>query len=389
MITPPMIFSMFGILIGSVGLNIFQFEIAHSAIHLLAEITLVLVLFSDAARINLKLLLKDHNLPIRMLIIGIPLIIIFGALIGYILPLGFTLMEAALLAAILAPTDAALGQSVVSNSKVPVRIRQSLNVESGLNDGIAVPFVFLFAAMIAGHSEKTHISGIISFTSLQLIFGPLTGMFVGFIAGHLLKSAGSKQSMNESFEGPAILATTALAYSLAQILGGNGFIAAFMSGLIFGHILDGKCKFILDFIESEGQILILFSFLIFGAIMIPEMLNHLSWSMVLYAMLSLTIIRIIPIAISLIGTNVNPITIGFLGWFGPRGLASILFGLLVLEELKTEGAEKILATVVLTVSMSIILHGITAAPLARLYAKMAKEQGDCPENMTVSEMPTR
>lgn len=386
-ITPPMIFAAFGLVIGSAGLNLFNFPVSHSAIHLLAEITLVLVLFADAARIDLRLLMKDHDLPVRMLVIGMPLIIAFGTLVAYMLPIGLTLIEAALLAAVLAPTDAALGQSVVSNERVPVRIRQTLNVESGLNDGIAVPFVFLFAAIAAGHTEQTETGAIASFTALQLILGPLVGLTVGYIAGSFIKNAGLSGWMTLSYEGPAILAVAALTYALAQLTGGNGFIATFIAGLTLGYVIEQKCAYVLEFVESEGHALVLLAFLVFGAIMLPEVLHHLNWLCVLYAILSLTVIRMIPIAISLIGTGVTPVTIAFLGWFGPRGLASILFGLLVLEELKTDGAEMILATTITTVALSIILHGLTAAPLAKIYANIAEGKGKCPENVKVSEMP--
>jgi len=388
-VTLPMVFLLFGLVIGQGGLQLIEAPVSHGAIHVLAEITLALILFSDAARINLRLLLRDHDLPARMLAIGMPLTIALGTFVGWVLPLGLGLAEAALLAAVLAPTDAALGQAVVGNRQVPVRIRQTLNVESGLNDGIAVPFVYFFAAFLIAGEDAKSTSELVSFTALQLLFAPIIGTIVGGLSGWLALRAGTGGWMDNIFEGPLALATAALAYALAQLLGGNGFISVFVAGLVFGHMLEGKCKFILEFAEAEGHLLVLLAFLIFGAVMVPGVIADVNWIMVLYALLSLTIVRMLPIAISLIGTGVSLPTIAFLGWFGPRGLASILFALLVLEQLHSAGGKTILATTVVTIALSVFAHGLTAAPLAQRYARTARKQGTCPENELVSEMPMR
>ena len=388
-ITPPIVFSVFGLAIGASGLGLLETEVSHSAIHTLAEITLGLVLFADAARIDLRLLIRDHNVPARMLVIGLPLTIAMGAVLAWSLPLGLGLAEAALLAAVLAPTDAAVGQAVVSNRDVPVRIRQALNVESGLNDGIAVPFVYLFAALLMTAGEAASAGGLIAFTAKQLVFGPIAGALIGWLAGCLALRANASGWMNDIFEGPLVLAIAALAFAAAEVVGGNGFISVFVAGLVFGYLLDGRCKFVLEFAEAEGQVLILLAFLVFGAVMLPELADHVTWAMVLYAVLSLTVIRMLPIAISLAGMGLSLPTISFLGWFGPRGLASILFGLLVLEQLHSEAAKTILITAILTIGISIIAHGVSAAPLANWYARMAREQGECPENEAVSEIPMR
>lgn len=389
LLTPPMAFAAFGYAVGAGGFGIVHLDVGHGAIHLLAEITLVLVLFSDAARIDLKLLLRDHDLPVRMLVIGMPLVIGLGAMAAYLLPLGLTVVDAALLAVILAPTDAALGQSVVSNPRIPVRIRQALNVESGLNDGLAVPFVFFFAGMIGEAHGSANAGEIAGFAAGQVVLGPLAGLFVGFVGAALVDRSAKREWMAESFEGPAILAMAGLAYAAATVIGGNGFIAAFVAGLIFGYVVDGRCKFLLEFAESEGQTLSLLAFLVFGAAMLPQVVDHITGWMVLYAILSLTVIRMVPIALSLAGTGVSGATVAFLGWFGPRGLASILFALLVLEQTHSTATKTILAITLLTVGLSIVLHGVTAAPLSKAYARMVARRGECVETEAVSELPTR
>ena len=389
MLTPPMIFAVFGLIIGAQGIGLLHIDLNNRSIHLLAEITLILVLFSDAARIDLRLLLKDHNLPVRMLIIGLPMTIGLGTLIAMWMPFGFTWVEAALLASVLAPTDAALGQSVISNPAVPVRIRQTLNAESGLNDGLAVPFVFCLAMAMPGHGVESNGLDHAGFAAKQIVLGPIAGIIVGWLSGRLMEMSAERGWMVEAFEGPAVLAAAGLAYALATAIGGNGFIAAFSAGLLFGFAVMRRCKFILEFAESEGQLLTLLSFLVFGAVMLPMHIDAISWPMVLYGILSLTIIRMLPIALSLIGTGVSLPTTLFLGWFGPRGLASILFGLIVLDEIGTPQAATILTITVLTVSMSILIHGLTAAPFARRFGHIANSQGDCAENKPVSEMATR
>ena len=331
-LTGPMIFTLFGLVIGGGLLGAVRLDVDHGFIHGLAEVTLILVLFSDAARIDLAAVRRDHDLPLRMLLIGMPLIILAGTLLGLSLPLGLGLWEAALLAAILAPTDAALGQSVVSSPLVPARIRQALNIESGLNDGIALPLVLLFASLASVAHAGEGAPNWLLFGAMQIGLGPLVGIAVGWLAARLIDRAVESAWMAESYEGPAILGVALLAFALAELIGGNGFIATFVAGMVFGNQVRGRCGFLFEFAEAEGQLLVLLTFLIFGAAILPEAAGHLGPAVLLYALLSLTLVRLLPITLSLLGTGLRAPTIVFLGWFGPRGLASILFALFVLEE---------------------------------------------------------
>jgi NhaP-type Na+/H+ or K+/H+ antiporter len=299
----------------------------------------------------------------------------------------FTLWEAALLAALLAPTDAALGQAVVSAKAVPIRIRQAINVESGLNDGIALPAVLLFAALasakVSGAGEW------VEFALLQVGLGPLVGIVLGYLGARALDYGTEKSWVGPAFQGIAILSYAILTYVVSELVGGNGFIAAFVGGLVFGSTLRHQCDFLFEFMETEGQLLMLITFFIFGAVLLPEGLEHLDWSIVGYALLSLTVIRMVPIALSLLGTGLRLPTQLFLGWFGPRGLASILFVLLILEESEIAHRHEILAITLVTVALSTLLHGITAAPFAKIYGSMAKRMGECEEMQDVPELPLR
>jgi len=327
-ITAPLIFIIFGFLIGGSGFAVASIEPEHGVIHTIAELTLILILFTDAARIDLSRLRQDHNLPVRMLTIGLPLTIIAGALMAVWLFPALSLWEAALLAALLAPTDAALGQAVVSAKIVPVRIRQAINVESGLNDGIVLPVVLLLAALASKANDVSGASEWIQFGLMQVTLGPIVGVVIGFIGARLLDIAIEKKWLNGSFQGIGILALALLAFVCAEMLGGNGFIAAFIGGMVFGNTIRHACTSLFEFMETDGQLLMLITFMVFGAVLLPEGLHNFNLTLFLYALLSLTVIRMVPVAIALIGSRVAFPTQLFLGWFGPRGLASILFVLL-------------------------------------------------------------
>ena len=388
-VTPAIVFTVFGLLIGEAGLGIVDLGFGHTFVHTLAEITLVLVLFSDAARIELAGLKADHILPFRMLMVGMPVVIILGTIIALALPLGLSLWGAALLAAVLAPTDAALGQFVVTSPLVPQRIRQTLNVESGLNDGIALPIIVLFVGLLGFLDTGDEFQDWGWITFKQLTLGPLVGALVGGAGAWAIDRATIKGWMSGAFQGAAILGVALLAYVGADYVGGNGFIAAFVCGAVFGNVVRGRCAFIFEFAEAEGQILVLGTFLIFGAAILPEVAPHIEVVHIVYALLSLAVLRPLAIGLSLIGCKLELSTVLFLGWFGPRGLASLLFALFVVAELNIPETETVLAIAVAAVAISVLAHGLSAAPWAEWYGKRVAEMGTCEEKKTVPELPLR
>lgn len=382
-ISGPMLFVPIGFLVGPAVLGWSELDLDNTPMQLLVRVTLILVLFSDAASIDLRQLRRDHSLPLRTLLIGMPLTIAAGTAAAVALISGFTVWEAALLAAILTPTDAALGKDVVTNPELPVRIRQAINVESGLNDGIALPFVLVFAALAGASHNGNDAQDWLAFAMLQLTLGPLAGAALGYLGGKLVERCHSSGWMSEQAEGLIALSLAFGAFALAESFHGNGFIAAFVGGLAFGNALGRHCSYLYEFAESEGQILVLLTFLAFGGAMLPAALPEISARYVLYAVLSLTVLRVIPIAVSLLGTRVRPVTSLFLGWFGPRGLASVLFVLLILEEANIPNASALLTITVITVVLSIFAHGLSAGPAARWYASHTRELPQCEENKPV------
>ena len=336
-------------------------------IFLIAEIALVLVLFSDASRVGLKAL--KNKLSTRLLTIGLPITIILGVIIATLLFPGIPWWVAGIIGAALAPTDAALGQIVVQNKKVPERIRSTIEIESGLNDGGSVPFLLVFIAIgLAAEAFKP--SGYFIQVAFQQIgFGIIAGLGVGLVGGWLVLKARDKEWITPEFQRIAFLAMAILTFLVADTVGGSGFIAAFIGGLALGYIVKDAGKILIDFSEAEGQLLNLAVFFLLGIVVLPLLFN-ITWQILLYAVLSLTVIRMLPVAISLIGTKLGSDSVLFIGWFGPRGLASIVLALLALDELKVFPGDTTFITVVfVTVLLSVFAHGLTASPLSKIYSK--------------------
>ncbi|MCX7567639.1 cation:proton antiporter [Sulfitobacter sp. F26169L] len=372
-LTLPIIFVTLGYLFAPVADTVGPVEELRSSARLLAEITLVLVLFSDASHIRFSRLRMTFSIPLRMLIVGLPLTIALGTAVVMILSPEGGLALAFLTAAVLTPTDAALGQTVVSSPDVPERLGQSINVESGLNDGLVLPFVLL-GAILASSTEAA--AGALAQTAIiQVILGPLVGIAVGWLAARTLDLAQQRNWIIESAEGIVFLATAFVSYLASELVGGNGFIAAFVAGAVFGNTFRHDIHFISEFMEGAGQLLTMAAFLVFGALMLPDGLAHMTVPTVLIAVAFLTFVRMAPIWLSLAGTGLVLKEKLFLGWFGPRGLASVLFTLIMMDEFDLPNEEELLACVSITVALSVLLHGISASPLAKRIGGGAGDRG--------------
>lgn len=321
-ISLPMIFTALGLLLGQIGLELVPMEIGHEVIYLIAEITLILVLFADASRVRLQSLFTHSAIPIRMLLIGMPLTILLGTLVARWVSPEAPWAVAFLVAAILTPTDAALGQSVVSSPHVPKRIGQSVNVESGLNDGLALPVVLIAAILAAGASGMTgeHVpENLVSFTLMQVILGPIAGIVIGFVAARLLDFSVDRDWATPVSQGLYFLSVAVFAYFGAEAVGGNGFIAAFIAGLVFGNVLRAPAMFIHEFMEGEGQLLTLLTFLIFGAVLAPLGLEHANIKTVALAIAFLTFVRMIPMWLALTGAGLSAYENSSLAGLGQGG----------------------------------------------------------------------
>jgi NhaP-type Na+/H+ or K+/H+ antiporter len=370
-ITAPIVFTLGGmILVWTQLVEPERLAESHMAL-LLGEITLVMLLFTDATRIKLRALWHGALVPVRLLLIGMPLTILLGTVVAVGLFERFSIWEAAILATILTPTDAGLGQSVVSNPRVPVRIRRALNVEAGLNDGLSVPFLMLFIALAQVSDPSTDLDWL-PFTLQQIGFGILAGVMLGGVGGWLLGQAQRRGWMGEAIAQLGFLSLALLAWLLADAVGGNGFIAAFVAGMIVKNRFEEAGTHAVEFSEAWGQLLNFLVFFAFG-IMSAAKLGAINLTVITYAVLSLTVIRMLPGAVSMIGTHFKPATIVFLGWFGPRGLASIVLGLVFLEqESHLIATPAIRLVVIATVLLSVFAHGFSAQPGISWYSRWLK-----------------
>ena len=368
-LTGPMVFTAAGLVVGVEALGFVDPAATGIEVKTLAEATLVVVLFSDASRIDLTALRRTLGIPARLLGIGLPLTILAGFVGGIALLGDLAWPEALVLAVILAPTDAALGQVVVTSPRLPVRIRQSLNVEAGLNDGICVPLFFIALAVALAEDGAIGDGAAAELVLEKIGYGVLGGVIAGVAAAVVVIHAGGRRFIDATWLQVVPLAGALLGYGLAEAIGGSGFIAAFVGGMAFGGLRRHRGGDVSYLMEQTGAVLAAVTFIVFGAILLGPALRELTWQIALYAVLSLTLVRMVPVAIAMLGTSARRPTVGFLGWFGPRGAASIVFALLLLEEESAlPNQDVILTTAFVTVALSVFAHGASAAPLATRYA---------------------
>jgi sodium/hydrogen antiporter len=359
-LTGPLLFVAFGLLMGSKVLGIIQMESDPRMVDILLEATLVLVLFGDAMAINAKAWRKEAYIPERLLGIGLPLTIALGFVAALLLFKEFDIWEAALVGAILAPTDAALGQAVISNPRVPQSVRHGLNVESGLNDGIVFPLVMLLLAATLEAEGASTTGNALWFIVKTIAISTLVGIAVGWVGGKLTVYCDRRSWLDSIWRQIAVLALAGLAYGLVTPFGGSGFISAWVAGFTFGLVVRDRLADISEFPDALGQLLVMISFFVFGNAILGPALGDMTWEVVLYAALSLTVVRIVPVAVSMVRSGTKWPTVLYMGWFGPRGLASIVFAVIIIEEGDLLHVPLIIAIMAATVGMSVLAHGVTA-----------------------------
>ena len=391
-VTLAIFFTSAGLLAGPV-LGLLDLELGSEPIKLLAEATLTLVLFSDASRISIPALREEFSVPARLLGLGLPMTIAAGTVAGAVVLPGVSIVEALVLAVILACTDAALGQAVVTDRRIPSRIRQGLNVESGLNDGLCVPLFFIALAIAEADEGALSARGALELVAEEIGWGLVGGILAGALGAVALRTA-QRRGLAEAHWLQILTAATALlAAGIAHGLGGSIFIAAFVGGFVFGAVrrdVGGEVGYLVD---QGGEVLNAVTFLMFGAVILGPAIDDLGWEALLYAVLSLTVVRMLPVALATLGTRARPPTIAFLGWFGPRGLASIVFAVILVEEAALPHQETLLLAVVATVGLSVYAHGLSALPLTERYVSWydahAPEQLPAMESVPAPEQRPR
>jgi sodium/hydrogen antiporter len=362
-ISGPIVFTGIGFILGPDGLGVLRINISSEGLRILAELTLAMVLFTDAANADFGIVRRNLGLPERLLLIGLPLTILLGFLVGAIVFPSIATMEIALLAAMLAPTDAALGKPVVTNRAVPAVMREALNLESGLNDGICVPIVVLLLGLAIGTQIEGGTLGHVARVVIEAIgLGAAIGLVLTWCTVRILRFAESRGWISEHWVEIPIVALAAACFAAAQAVGGSGFIACFVGGLLLSGLGARHKQDLLRGAEHMGEALALLTWVTFGGIVVARMIDRVTWPALLYAVLSLTVVRMLPVFLCLIGTRTNAADKLFIGWFGPRGLATIVFAVLILDE-KLPGNDTIMLAAGWTVLLSVIAHGVTANPL--------------------------
>ena len=376
-----LVFTAFGLALGPLGLDVLSLNVDTEGLRTLAELTLALVLFTDAANANLGVLKKNIGIPQRLLLIGLPLTILLGFGGGVLVFDGLTLLEIAILATMLAPTDAALGKAVVTNEAVPSGIREVLNVESGLNDGICVPILFVFLALAAATGAETSTPELaLKLVAEEIGIGVVVGVGLTVLGSWLGTKFADRGWITETWRQLPVPALAVACFAVAQWLGGSGFIAPFAGGLLFGGLTKRHKHKLLLAAEGTGDALALITWVVFGAAVVGKSVGSFSWEVVLYAVLSLTVVRMLPVFLVLAGMQLRTDEKLFIGWFGPRGLASIVFAVIVLNEHLTGGGT-IAMTVVCTIMLSVIAHGLSANPLvAALAVRLKRATGNSAAN---------
>jgi len=377
-VTAPLVLVVVGTVLGESCLGVLHVTAGADSIKVLAELTLALLLFADASSIRLRDAEEDLSLPGRLLGIGLPSTIALGALLAHLV-FAVSWPEAALVGSLLAPTDAALGLAVVTNQAVPVRVRRALTIESGLNDGIATPFVVFFLAVAAAEADHQRwVATSVKELVLALAFGAALGWLVGAVAS-AARRAGWTTPLSDAL---VVLVTALLSYQGAVAIGANGFVSAFVAGSVFGTAARQELAPATELTEDVGLYASFAVWIVFGAVFVgPTLRAGFQGAPILYAVLSLTVVRMVPVTLALLGTGLRRDTVAFMGWFGPRGLASVVFTLLVYDGLHGSPAALALGRVATwTILLSVVAHGLSSGPLAARYAgRLARAPAGLPE----------
>lgn len=364
-ISGPIVFVITGIIMGPMVLGWFEGDEVRKDLRLLADLTLALILFVDAAHADLGVLRKRFQIPVRMLLLGLPGVIALGFGLALVMFDVLSVFEAAILATMLAATDAALGKAVITDPSVPGRIREALNVESGLNDGLCVPILFVFIALaLESGAGGGHSSLPLLLVAQELGIGALVGVGLAAIGAALYRYCWHKGWVTPIWMQVSVAGLALACFAFAQNLHGSGYIASFTGGITFGLLAGRSTHKLVLAAEGVAETLALLTWLLFGVAVIGQLSGFITWQVFAYSILSLTIVRVLPVFLSLAGSGESVNSRLFLSWFGPRGLASIVFAVIVLDS-GLPGAELMSLVVVFTVFFSLIAHGLSAYPLAR------------------------
>jgi len=389
-ITAPLVLMLTGLLLGPGAADLLNEQVTAEPIKIVAELALAIILFTDASTISVRSAKSQASMASRLLFIGSLLTIALGTLLAHLVLPSLSWAACALIASILAPTDAALGLAVVTSPSVPAGVRDALNIESGLNDGLVTPFVGFFLALTL--AQDTHGHWTRSIRELAIAVG--VGVGVGWLLGVLGGAAKRRDLMTPSSSELFVLAAGLLSYTISLASHANGFVGVYVAGFAFAAGSRGLLRKDLGLVEDTGLFGSFAVWLVFGAFLLGPVLRQFgagNWRVLLYAALSLTIIRMLPVALALIGSKLQRVSVAFMGFFGPRGLASVVFSILMIDALPKDSSTGTLVQVAAwTIALSVVIHGLSSGPLSARYGRaMAGIGADAPEMLTGIPAPPR
>ncbi|MBX3098267.1 MAG: cation:proton antiporter [Salinibacterium sp.] len=356
------VFLVAGFLLGQGMAGVVVLTAGDDRVSVLAQIALFVVLYTDGQRLAIRDLARAWRLPGRALLLGMPLTFVITALLGVWL-VGLPWPQALLIAAVLAPTDPVFASAIVGRNEIPARIRGLLQVESGLNDGLALPVVLIFIAAIGGPDVEPLV------LTLELVGGVALGIVVPLLVSFLLRIRFLATTPLYASLGPIAIAI--IVYGVAVSTGANLYLAAFAAGITVASAAPELRDAFIEYGEFIAEIVKLLAIFIFGALIAPSVLADVSPLGYLFAVLILIVARPVAIELALIGSKLPWEERATAAWFGPKGFASVLYGVLVLES-GSPDAEHLFHLIVVAISLSIIAHSSTDVPIAGYFGRMQR-----------------
>ena len=363
------VFVVAGFVLGDGGLGVLEFDADGAFVEDLATVALIVILFRDGLEVEAEMLQKAWRLQARKLIVAMPVTCILVAVVAHALT-DLTWTESFLLGALLSPTDPVLSSSVVTNPRVPRLVRHSLNLESGLNDGLALPAVLAFSAALAADRDFVWYEFVLQDVGIGFAFG----LGLGFLASWLMPGGRGivGSGIPDHHKSLYVLGVAFATYGItvAEPSDGNGFIAVFVCAIVLGIRRPDVQGWFAQRSEDIVEIVKLGIFVVFGSLLTFDGLFTDGWAAVALVAVTLLIARPVAVWVALAGLRVDRATKAFMSWFGPKGVATVTFSLLILAE-PIPGGERIFELAALVVLCSIVAHGLTDTPGSEWIARLS------------------
>jgi sodium/hydrogen antiporter len=373
-IAPALIFVAFGMALGPFGFGVIDAGTDTASFTILAQLALTVILFNQAAMLDLPSVVRRGHVTFRLLVIGIPLAIVLGTGVALLVMPVMPLWEAVCLAAIVAPTEVALIDALLEDRRIPERVRHALSVESGCYDGLAL--AAMLAALALASEQTDPDPGRWGWFAVRTEVVSLTvGLGIGVIGGLVIARSCQRGWMSDTWAQLATVALALVCFEVGERLHGSGFVTAFAGGLAYSMMmLRAGAQLPSQVTDAAGQLLELMVFAMFGSYAVIVGWRDADWRVVLFAVVALIVVRLVAVSAALVGTDLPARSRLFIGWFGPRGIGTLVLGLLMIERGEIQQSAMITQAVVVTVTVSLVVHSLTAPLGIRLWPAPSPEK---------------